>query len=516
MSERAGAILSTAPAKNAYPRRAETALWLVVGVGSLLAAGAAVGDTYPVAVLAAFVVPLTIVAFQRWLLAWQTLLGLILVVILFVPIRRYTVGGEGMPISLEPYRIVIAVVLGCWACALAADPDVRWRRTGFGAPIVVLWATIFLSLGANIGRVSALDEFVIKAVTFFGSYFLLVCFISSVIKPGRQLDRMIRLLVLGGGVLACFALYEWRTSVNAFNDLGAVLPFLNYQDIGEHMVRGTGARALASAQHPIALGAALVMLLPLSIYLFKRSGRNGWLVIGGLMTLGALSTGSRTAVVMLMVLFVVFLWLQRAETIRLLPYLLVLLIVVQGVMPGTLGSFKRTLDPSFVLQEQSKTEGTGAGRIADLGPALQEWSRSPFVGQGFGTRITSQAGYLGGAQILDNQWLGTLLEIGALGALALLWIFVRAIRRLARLARSDPGPAGWLATGLAGGLASYAIAMVTFDAFAFVQVTFLAFITLGFAALATRDEPAEEPAGAPGSAPPTTLPVPARRTFTHV
>ena len=64
---------------------------------------------------------------------------------------------------------------------------------------------------------------------------------------------------------------------------------------------------------------------------------------------------------------------------------------------------------------------------------------------------------------------------------------MRAIRRLAFLARSDAGPDGWLATGLAASIAAYAVGMLTFDSFAFIQVTFLVFIMLGFAAVATRD-----------------------------
>ncbi|HWI05942.1 MAG TPA: O-antigen ligase family protein [Solirubrobacteraceae bacterium] len=504
MSEGAAAGHPAPPAGAVRRSPGELALWSVLATGVTLSLLTAVSGRQPVAVLAIFVVPLVLVAFQRWLLAWQTLLALILLVILFIPIRRYTVGEE-LPIALEPYRVVIAVVLACWAFALAADPAVRWRPTGFGAPIAAIWLAILASLALNVGRVSAAGDFVVKAVTFFGSYFLLLCFIASVIKPGRQLDRMIRLLVLGGGVLACFALYEWRSGFNAFNGLGSILPFLTYEDIGTHIVRGTGVRALASAQHSIALGAALVMLIPLAVYLFKRSGKVGWLAIGGILSLGALATGSRTATMMLMVLFVVFLWLQRAQVLRLLPYLVVLFVVVQGVMPGTLGTFRVILDPVYVIQEQSKGEGTGAGRIADLAPSLRAHSRSPFVGQGFGTRITSEAGPIGGARILDNQWLGTLLEIGALGVIGLLWLFGRAIGRLARRARSDPGPDGWLATALAGALAAYAAGMVTFDAFAFIQVTFLAFIMFGFAALATREEPAppvrEQGAESPPSRP---------------
>lgn len=497
MSERATAVLTASPS-DGYRAPPERALWLIVGLGVLLTLIAALAGRHLVLVLVLFVVPLVLVAYQRWLLAWQTMFAVILLVILFIPIRRYTV-GQNLPISLEPYRVVIAIVLACWAAALAADPKVRWRPTGYGVPILVLWGAILASIATNVGRVTAAQEFVIKAVTFFGSYFLLVCFIASVIQPGRQLDRMLRVLVFGGGVLACFALYEWRTGFNAFNGFGHVFPFMVFQEAdGYSAIRGSGARALASAQHPIALGAALVMLVPLAVYLFKRSGQIGWLVIGGLMAAGALSTGSRTAAVMLFVLLIVFMWLKRAEMVRMLPYLLVLFILMQGVMPGTLGTFKVILNPSYVAKEQSMSEGAGAGRIADLAPSLKEWAREPFVGQGFGTRITSQAGFIGGARILDDQWLGTLLEIGAVGAGALIWLFARAIRRLARVARSDPGPDSWLATGLAASIAAYAIGMVTFDAFAFIQVTFMAFIMLGFGSLLIRSASAHT---APATAP---------------
>jgi hypothetical protein len=45
------------------------------------------------------------------------------------------------------------------------------------------------------------------------------------------------------------------------------------------------------------------------------------------------------------------------------------------------------------------------------------------------------------------------------GVGALIWLFVRAIGRLAFLARSDAGPGGWLATGLAASIAAYAVGM---------------------------------------------------------
>jgi polysaccharide biosynthesis protein PslJ len=487
MTVGAAAELAASPAPAVRPNRgAERALWAVVGLAILGTLAATRTTVPPELVLGVFVLPITLVAFQNVLLAWQTLLSLILLVILFIPIRRYTVAIGG-PIELEPYRILIAVVLGCWFLALAADPDVRWRATGFGAPIAVLWFAIFASLAMNLGRVNANFALVLKVVTFFGSYFLVMSFVASVVKPGRQFDRNLKLVVGGAAVVAIAGLYEWRSGQNLFNWLGQVVPGLTYVDQGEAMIRGTGARALASAQHPIALGAALVMLMPLSVYLFKRTGSVVWLVCGGLMTLGALSTGSRTAALMLIVAFFCFLWLKRAEMVRMLPLCLVLLVVVQGAMPGTLGSFKGILNPSYIVKEQSQEMGTGSGRLADLGPSLREWAGgNPFVGQGFGTRVTTMDGVEGGAQILDDQWLGMLLEIGAVGVLAMWWLFLRAIKRLARMSRAATGADSWLAACLAASLTSFIVGLFTYDAFSFIQVTFLAFIVLGFASIALR------------------------------
>jgi hypothetical protein len=494
VSARGAAVLPAPPVgPPSRSRRAEFALWLVVALAVVVTVGAAARGRAPVPILAAVVVPLVLVAGQRVLLAWQTLLGAILVVILFIPIRRYTIGGGG-PVALEPYRVLIAIVLGCWLCALAADPTVRWRATGLAPPIATILLAIVASLALNITRVSDVSSFVIKQLTFFASYFLVLCFVASVIRPGAQLDRMLRVLVGGGAIVACFAIYEWRTGINYFNDLGRYVPFLHYVDQGAAWHRGTGVRALASAQHPIALGAALVMLVPLAVYLYKRSGRIVWLGAGGVLTLASFSTNSRTAAVMLVVLFVCFLWFKRAAVVRMLPALLVLLVVAQAVMPGTLTSFKTILNPSFVIKEQEGGQGTGTGRLADLGPSLKEWTSKPLLGEGFGTRITDpDAGALGSQQILDDQWLSTLLEIGAIGVFGLGWLYGRTVRRLGRAARRDAGPRGWLLTALASSITAFAVGMLTFDAFAFVQVTFLSFVYLGFAVVALRgdhDEPA--------------------------
>jgi hypothetical protein len=482
---------------RAANRRAERWLWIVVIGGILLVVAGAARDGSANPMLGALVLGLVVVAYQRVLLAWETLLGLILLVILFIPIRRYTVGSS-LPIELEPYRIVIGLVLACWFCALAADPAVRWRKTGLEWPIGALLLVMLLSMMFNIGRVNAASTQVVKQFSFFVSYLLLVYFIASVVRSRSKIDAMIQLLVGGMTVVALASLFEWRTGINLFNWYGRAIPFLHYVDEGLPPVRGHGVRARGSAQHSIALSAALILMIPLAIYLYQRYRRYVWLGCAGILTLGALSTGSRTGTTMLIALLVSFLCIKPRDTVRLLPMLLPLVLVIQVVMPGTLGTMKSLLNPSYVLKEQSYDKGGGAGRVADLGPALARWSSEPFLGSGFGTKVANANAAAGSdQQILDDQWLGSLLEMGALGVLSLLWLYSRAIRRLARRARSDPGPDSWLATGLASAIIAFAVGMLTFDAFAFIQVTFLSFILLAIAAVVTERGEQAEPGPAP-------------------
>jgi hypothetical protein len=163
-------------------------------------------------------------------------------------------------------------------------------------------------------------------------------------------------------------------------------------------------------------------------------------------------------------------------------------------MPGTLGTFKSAFFPKQgLVEDEFAGEGTGTGRLQDVGPSLQEWGRKPFFGIGFGTRLPSEHDGKTNARILDDQWLSSLLEVGALGIFALVWLFVRSVRMLKFRARHDDTDYGWLLTALATSITAYAIGMLTYDAFSFIQVTMLMFVCLGLGAAALRLAPENEP-----------------------
>jgi hypothetical protein len=468
---------------------------VVLGSLALLCATVFTG-TKPLETAPVIAIVIVFAVAYRSLLAWTSLLAFLIAVIAFIPMQRYVLPGS-LPFELEPYRLIVALVAAGWLASLLADPRVRLRRSGFDAPILLLAVGTFGSVLANGGQVSAYEEDVAKALSFFLSFLLVFYLVVSVVRTREHVDFLLAVLVGCGAVVAGLAIIESRTEFNAFDRLSDYLPLLEPASlVSAENQEGRGLRAYASAQHPIALGAALVLLIPPAIYLVKRTGQRRWWIAGTLLVLGALATLSRTSVIMLLVVGVVFFWLRRAEVKRILPFLLPVIIAVHVVIPGTIGTLKQSFFPEGgLIAEQSKNAGSrGSGRVADIGPALGEFAEKPLFGQGVGTRRVEYNRQ--NAQILDNQWLSTLLETGLAGAVGWLWLMWRSVRRLARAAKEEDGADGMLFVALAASVATLAIGMLTFDAFAFIQVMMMFFLllALGSAALARR-ESAQESAG---------------------
>ncbi len=432
------------------------------------------------------VAPLTaaIVIWTVWyrsLLAWRNLLALLILVILFIPIRRYALPGH-LPFQMEPYRLLVVLIVAGWIASLLSDQRVRWRRSGLEGPLALLVVAIVGSVLANPHRIQSVSSDAVKQLSFFASFLLVFYLIVSVVRTEATIDFLLKMLVGGGAVLGFLTVVEARTHYNVFDHLTRVMPMLREQATVYVGQDGRGDRAYASAQHPISLGAALVMLIPLAVYLAQRTSQRRWWVAAVLLGIGSLATYSRTSVLMLVAVLIVYVVLRPLEVKKLWPALIPALVAVHLMVPGTIGTFKKSFFPSggLVAQQQAGAGTRGSGRLADLGPGLTEWSHHPIVGEGFGTRVVN--GPQANSFILDDQWLGTLLETGALGVIAWIWLFVASVGRLGRVAKEDRSSRGWLAAGLAASISAYAAGMLTYDSFAFIQVTFILFFVLGFAA----------------------------------
>ncbi len=486
----------------------------LIALGLVALCAAVVTETAVVPVAGVLAVLATLVAGHRSVLRWEALVVFVVLVVLVIPIKRYQF-AVSLPFDLEPYRVVTALLIALWIAALLVDPRVRLRGSALDGPLLLFGLAAIASVALNPGRIisfnivrsfagSAADSLpldfkrlpvadlstnVTKELLFLASFYLAFYFIVSVVRSPAAVHTVLKALVLGGGVVALFALIEARTGYNVFNQLQGWIPAIQFQggleDAG--IQRGGRLRVYASAQHPIALAALFAMLLPLALYLAHQTRRRGWLVVSAMLLLGALGAVSRTGVVMIGVIIVVFLVL-RPKLVRRLPILILpALIVIHFALPNTIGSLYSAFFPAEGLVAE-QTEFGGRVSPRRLSPQFEVIREQPAFGQGIGTRVTS--GPDRNARILDNQWLGVAVETGLVGMFAWVWLFVRFARRAGRAARRDPSGRGFLLTALAGSIVAFAFGMFTYDAFSFIQVTFVLFVllALGCSVLAWEGE----------------------------
>lgn len=424
---------------------------------------------------------------------WRGPLLLLLSVVFFIPMRRYTLPSS-LPFHLEPYRPVVALILGCWVLGLLAM-RVTVPRTSLSTPILAFCVVILASLAINPARISPETY---KFLSLFATFFVVYLLVTSIVHTRDEVDFVVGALVLLGAIVGFFALVEARLGFSPFVGLERLVPVLQPLPVDLATERGTRFRAFASSEHPIALGAMLTMLAPFALYLAVTQRRAIWWMALTFLAIGAVSTVSRTAVVMLVVI-VAMLALVRWQDVRRFWFIILPMIAVVHVMlPGTMGTLREAFMPSggLIAEQQTYADSLSTGgRVADIAPSLAEFERRPFLGDGLGTRITT--GDNVNARLLDNQWLGLLLDTGLAGVLAFVLVIGTFVRRQFRLARSDPSTGAYLPLACASSVLAYAFGMFTYDAFSFTQTTFVFFVIMALGVTYERLSflESEKPAG---------------------
>ena len=101
------------------------------------------------------------------------------------------------------------------------------------------------------------------------------------------------------------------------------------------------------------------------------------------------------------------------------------------MLPGTLGAIKQSFLPAggLVAEQQSSAGEAAAAGSPTSARRCASGSTQPLVGQGSARGSSTQNAGGPQANILDDQWLGTLLETGIVGFFGWLWFFVRVVRR---------------------------------------------------------------------------------------
>jgi polysaccharide biosynthesis protein PslJ len=427
---------------------------------------------------------------------WTNALAALVLVFWWIPMKTYDLPVT-LPFQLEPYRLYVLVLLVIWVAALLLRQS-RVSAAGFGVPVALLFLTVLVSLTVNYGE---LIDFgggateTVKPLMFFLAFLLVFLLVASTTRDFAAVNRLVRVLVVGGAVVAVAAIYEGSTRYNIFDHLNEWIPVLEKNQRDLESARGGRLRVFASSQHPIALGCALTMMVPLSIYLAEQARtawrRRGWLLAGLLLATGAFTTISRTVIVMGVVMLITWLIVRRRQIQRFWRLLPLLPFVVHFAAPGALGGIWKAFFPKdgFVASLGTGRAGqAGSGRAADFTAARALWEESPLVGNGPGSlgMVPVEAARLieKGVEpvttapnlIFDNQYLAMLVEFGIIGVIALAWLSWGAVIKLGRMARRNHDARGDLIAVCTVSCTGFAASMFLFDAIAFIQVTLVFFV----------------------------------------
>lgn len=407
-------------------------------------------------------------------------------------------GDVGTPANI--YALLALI----WYAASWLAGRVR-PATGTGAPRLALWAfsaavlLAYVSLADPVRQAAGLEtQAADRGLIGLAAWTGVVAIASAGIRDYAELQQVLRRAVLYGSGIGALGIIEFFTSKNLLATVH--VPGLRANStVSTLMTRGAFIRPSANTSEPLELAAVLALLLPFAIQQAFEPGRTGlvrrWLpvaLIGAAMPL----TVSRTSIIGLAIVLVVLLPTWRPQRRR--PALVVLVIgagllkvAVPGLLSTTVGLFS-----SFLGNSDDSTQA----RTADYAGVAQYIGQRPWFGRGYGTFIPSLYRYT------DNMYLLSMVEIGAVGVLALLLLFLTGWRcgRLGRRLSADPSRRE-LGQCFAASMGAALVLSATFDSLGFSMFAGLFFLLLGlsgaYLGIARREKAAAGRAAAPASAP---------------
>jgi O-antigen ligase len=376
------------------------------------------------------------------------------------------VGGAGYVAALVSYVIFL-----CWAVAtMFGLHNPLKHRSPVRIALCVFWlATLASYIVANQGAFTTTQQlgaarWIMQLLGASG----IILVASECLTTLGQIKRVLRAMVWGGafcGVVAAlqywlrYDITPYLREIPGFSANSAV----GYVGIGS---RGSLNRVAGTAISPIELGVVAGMLLPLAAYLaIHDTGRPGWQRYGPMLgiALAVPTSVSRSAILAAGIALGVFVVCLPAR--RRISAIAGVMVAVAGIFVAAHGLIG-TLDHFFFA---GTSDASIAHRVNNYPYVEMLVRKSPWLGQGGGT-YAGRAGFtnLSQAHILDNQYLTTEVEMGAIGLAALVFFFLWPVftAMVARQGTSDPELRDLCAALLGAGLAA-AVCSATFDSLSF-------------------------------------------------
>lgn len=300
-----------------------------------------------------------------------------------------------------------------------------------------------------------------------------------------RLDAVLAWLVLSAGLMAALGIVQFVTG-RAFTNY-IVVPGLTLNEALVSLGTRSGFnRPAGTALHAIEFGVVITMLLPICLHYAMFPGRLGrirrWFPVLAIAFAVPISV-SRSAILGVMVTFAVMAPTWRPAVRRTAALVgLSLLTVVFVTIPGMVGTL-------IGLFTGVSTDSSSLSRTDSYALAWDFINRAPIFGRGFLT-------FLPKYRILDNQYLGLMIDAGVFGLAAFLLLLAAGILAVqtARRRMTDPRDRD-LAQALTASVAVALVSYALFDGFSFPMFAGVTFLMVGCAGCLLRLTPLADGAG---------------------
>ena len=393
-------------------------------------------------------------------------------------------------------RVMLVIVAGVWLLIAAGGGRYgpRFRRSPLNFALLLFIVAALASIATRLTVLTNLDELSpsIKQVALLLSYVTFFYFVVTVIRP-EEVRNLLKFMVILACLTAIGTVWEYRTGTNLFYNWAHSL-FKGFTVLQPASTAGSAdVRQVVEGptQTPLADAAILSIALPFAfIFMFHAKERRTkilWYLATGIILAGTVATLRKTAILIpLGALFTICVYLPKKRLLRYTPAFLLLVVAIKIAAPHAISQIK--------YQFENFNGNSTTHRTSEYPAVTADILAHPLLGRGYGSYDPQV--YM----ILDDQYLGTLVETGFLGFAAYLFVLLTGAAVARKAIRSGDPERAPPAIALMGAVVGFAVASATFDVLAFAQAPYLLLFVLALAVI-SAEQPAARSNAVPTRAP---------------
>ncbi|MFG2036660.1 O-antigen ligase family protein [Dactylosporangium sp. NPDC048998] len=317
--------------------------------------------------------------------------------------------------------LVVGLALFVWwvlarfttTLSMTGPQPMRWALMVFLVSALISYAIGFMR-GLTTMESNAADRMMLYLSVFSG----ILLTASDGVPNWIRMRGVLKVVVACAAVVAAIGLLQYVTKVDYTLYLNIPGLQVKTEALGFE-VRGSGIRVASTTTHYIELAAFLAMVLPFAIHFALFAGtpqrRRASAIACFVIAAGVAATVSRTGIlalgITLLVLVPVWKWRTRFNV----------LVMAAGLLAGlgaASGGLVRTI---FTLFDNPSDNSSINARTERYPMAFHYIAQRPWFGRGTGTWVPPQY------QVMDNQWLITLLSTGFVGAAVIAALHITGI-----------------------------------------------------------------------------------------